>query len=50
MSNDALSGHDHKCVALNKILTSPVICTYCQVIRSVRSEYEEYFEVDGHPV
>lgn len=40
--------HDPKCPAMNKQLTSPTICSYCQIIRSVRAEYETT-DVEGHP-
>lgn len=32
--------HDHLCIALNKQLTTNIICTYCQLIKAVRCEME----------
>lgn len=41
--------HDPKCTARYPLKISPIICTPCQLIRSVREEYETT-DVDGHPV
>lgn len=32
--------HDPKCPSTNKSITSPITCTFCQLIRQVRAEYE----------
>lgn len=32
--------HDPKCPKMDKQLISAITCSYCQVIRSVRQEYE----------
>lgn len=41
--------HDPKCPAINKQRITAILCTFCQIIRSVRKEYETT-DVDGHPV
>lgn len=33
--------HDPKCPAVNKRLITKVMCSWCQVILSVRAEYEQ---------
>jgi hypothetical protein len=33
--------HDPLCIALHPIKILPTICTYCQLIRTVRAEYEK---------
>lgn len=32
--------HDRMCPAKNKQISSPITCTYCQLIRQVRLEYQ----------
>jgi len=36
--------HDPKCPATNKLIISGIICTFCQIIRSIRAEYEPEVE------
>jgi hypothetical protein len=40
--------HDPLCIALYPELISPIICTYCQLIKKVREEYETP-EIEGVP-
>jgi hypothetical protein len=43
--------HDPKCPAINKQRITPILCTFCQIIRSVREEYEiDAKEIEGYPV
>jgi hypothetical protein len=41
--------HDPKCPAINPKNISPILCTFCQVIKSVREEYETT-EIEGAPI
>jgi hypothetical protein len=41
--------HDPKCLAPNPSRISPVLCTFCQIIRSVRQEYETE-TIEGVPI
>lgn len=33
--------HDPKCPAIYKQIITSVLCTFCQIIRSVREEYKD---------
>lgn len=41
--------HDPKCPSKSKDISSPITCTFCQVIRSVREEYI-HGDVQGYPI
>lgn len=49
VKKDTPREHDRLCLAPNPQLILPEICTYCQLIRKVRAEYE-LSDVEGHPV
>jgi hypothetical protein len=48
-SEESVVGHDPKCPAINPKNISPILCTFCQVIKSVREEYETD-TVEGVPI
>jgi hypothetical protein len=50
VTKDIPRKHDPLCTAMNPELILPTICTPCQLIRTVRAEYESPANIQGYPV